>query len=529
MSPGQNAVSGLPGGAPASARGGAVPLAYLGLALALGAMTVAGFAPLHCWWLPPLTLGALMLIWRDATPRRAAALGFFFGLGWFCAGISWVYVSMHYVGGMPAVIAGLATVLFGAYLALFPALAGWLQARLRGAFGSPYLHALLVAPAAWAFSEWLRGWLFTGFPWVALGYAHTDGPYAGYAPLLGIVGLDYLCALAAAMLALGAQPLLARASLKRVWLPLATLAASVALGIGLRQVEWTPASGAPFNVALYQGNVPQELKFVEGRYEATLFNYRRMLAAQPAELMVLPETALPRMLNEIPRDYLRELALFAAQKKANIIVGVPRSEGGGRYFNSAISLGADPVQSYDKVHLVPFGEFIPFGFRWFVAMMNIPLGDFTRGPAKPATMQLSGRQVALNICYEDLFGEEIIRQLPQANVLVNISNIAWFGDSLAPHQHLQISRMRALETGRPMLRATNTGATAAIDEKGNVTATLPYFTDAVLTAQVQGRSGATPYVRTGNWPMVTLCALVLVVALWRVRRVRRARQARPRA
>jgi apolipoprotein N-acyltransferase len=502
----------------ASTRGEA--LARIGAAIALGAITVAGFAPLNWWWLPPLALAGLMLLWHDVRPGRAALLGYCFGLGWFCAGVSWVYVSMHDVGGMPAPIAGLATLLFAGYLALFPALAGALQARFSGGFASPYLRQFLLVPAAWAFSEWLRGWLFTGFPWVALGYAHTDGPFAGYAPLLGIVGLDYLNACAAALLALCAQMLRDRAPSRHAMLPLFTLVAAFALGGALRQVQWTQPEGKPFTVSLFQGNVPQELKFVEGRFEATLFNYRRMLTAHPAELMVLPETALPRLLQQVPRDYLRDLALFANRNQANMIVGVPRAESGERYFNSAISLGADPVQSYDKSHLVPFGEFIPFGFRWFVAMMNIPLGDFTRGAGKQAPMQLSGRQVALNICYEDLFGEEIIRQLPQANVLVNLSNIAWFGDSLAPHQHLQISRMRAIETGRVMLRATNTGATAVIDEKGRVVAQLPAFTDGVLEAKVQGRGGATPYVRWGNWPAVSFCAAVLALCFWRTRRVR---------
>ncbi|MDB5805196.1 MAG: apolipoprotein N-acyltransferase [Betaproteobacteria bacterium] len=497
-------------------------LAAPAAALALGACSVAGLAPLNWWWLPPLTLCGLMLLWREAAPKRAALLGFAFGLGWFCAGISWVYVSMHDVGGMPALIAGLATLLFAAYLALFPAMAGWLQARLAPGLASPYLRQLLLVPAAWAFAEWLRGWLFTGFPWAALGYAHTDGPYAGYAPLFGITGLNYVNACAAALLALGVTLLRDKAQsltkTGRAWLPLGTVAASLLAGLGLQQIEWTRPEGAPLTVSLLQGNIPQELKFVPGRFEDTLATYKRLIDANPAELVVLPETALPRFLEQIPRGYLQDLVLAAVRQKTNLIVGVPRAEPGERYFNSVISLGLDPVQSYDKRHLVPFGEFIPYGFRWFVAMMNIPLGDFERGSPKPRPMLLSGHWVALNVCYEDLFGEEIIRQLPRANLLVNISNIAWFGDSLAVPQHLQISRMRALETGRPMLRATNTGATAAIDAQGRVTALLPYFTEGALKATVQARSGATPYVRWGNWPAVSFCFGVLALCAWRARR-----------
>ncbi|HEX4326910.1 MAG TPA: apolipoprotein N-acyltransferase [Burkholderiales bacterium] len=488
------------------------------LCLLLGAASVAGLAPLNWWWLPPLTVCGLMLLWREATPKRAALLGYAFGLGWFCTGISWVYISMHDVGGMPALVAGLATLLFAAYLALWPAAAGWLQARLGAGLPSPYWRQLLLAPAAWAFAEWLRGWLFTGFPWAALGYAHTDGPFAGYAPLFGITGLNYINACAGALLALCIAMLRDKAQVRRAWLPLATVAVSLLAGAGLRQVEWTRPEGAPLTVSLLQGNIPQELKFVPGRFEDTLATYKRLIEAHPAELMVLPETALPRFLDQIPRDYLQDLVLYTVRQKANLIVGVPRAEPGARYFNSVISLGLDPVQSYDKRHLVPFGEFIPYGFRWFVAMMEIPLGDFERGSPRPQPMLLSNRWVALNVCYEDLFGEEIIRQLPRANLLVNISNIAWFGDSLAVPQHLQISRMRALETGRPMLRATNTGATAAIDEQGRVIALLPYFTEGALSATVQARSGATPYVRWGNWPAVSFCAFVLALCAWRARR-----------
>lgn len=505
-----------------SARTGvATRLLPFAAALALGALSVAGLAPLNWWWLPPLTLCALMLLWRGAGAKRAAWLGWCFGLGWFCTGISWVYVSMHDVGGMPAIIAGLATLLFAAYLALFPALAGWLQAKLGTAVPAAHWHALLLAPAAWAFAEWLRGWLFTGFPWAALGYAHTDGPFAGYAPLAGIVGMNYINAALAALLAWVFTLLNDRAQARRAWVPIACIGAGMLVGIELCHFDWTRPEGAPLKVALFQGNIPQDLKFVPGRFESTLATYKHLVENHPAPLMVLPETALPRFLQEIPRDYLLDLALFANRNGANLITGVPRAESGERYFNSAIGLGQDKLQYYDKAHLVPFGEFIPYGFRWFVAMMNIPLGDFTRGSSKPEPMFLGGRWVALNICYEDLFGEEIIRQLPRANLLVNISNIAWFGDSLAVPQHLQISRMRAIETGRPVLRATNTGATAAIDEHGKVLAALPYFTEGALEATVQPRNGATPYVRFGNWPAVSFCAIVLALCARRARRVAR--------
>ena len=520
---------------------------YAGLAaaLALGVIMVAGFAPLNWWWLPLLTLAGLVHLWQGAEsqagPGRAAALGFAFGLGWFCTGISWVYVSMHDYGGMPLPLAGAATLLFAAYLALFPAMAGWLQARLLAPRErAAWWYAALITGAAWAFSEWVRGWLFTGFPWIATGYAHTDGPLAGYAPVLGIHGLNFLSGALAALLARAAAVLLARqAPLLAAWqapllaarqarralvAPALAVAVIIALGAGLRQVAWTEPTGRPVTVSLLQGNVPQDLKFVPGRFESTLAEYQRLIEANPAELIVLPETALPRMIQQIPDDYLRHLAGFARAHQGNIVVGVPTAESREDYYNSAISIGSNAVQQYDKSHLVPFGEFIPFGFRWFVDMMQIPLGDFSRRAHIQAPLQLGELRAAVNICYEDLFGDEIIRPLPQANLLINISNIAWFGASLAPHQHLQISRMRALETGRYMLRATNTGATAVIDAQGRVTAQLAPFTVGALVSTAQAYSGATPYVRFGDWPAVLLSLALLA---WGARRAWRARQAAP--
>ena len=491
---------------------------------------VLTFAPFGWWWLQPFLLALLFTLWRGAAPRRAALLGFMFGLGWFCAGVSWVYVSLHDIGGMPAVIAALAVLLFAVILSAYTALAGWLQAR--AATGPRWVHALLILPAAITLTEWLRGWVFTGFPWISPGYAHSDGPLAGYAALTGVHGLTFIVCLAASLVAQGLQAITTRKPLVRAALghaigPMAGLILLVVAGLGLRAVDWTVPLQQPVSVSLIQGNIPQELKFVPGRFESTLQSYAALIEAHPADLIVLPETALPRMLHTLPRDYLLKLDRFASARGATLITGVPRAEatgtdhrnGGARYFNSAITLGRASGQGYDKSHLVPFGEFIPFGFRWFVALMNMPLGDFTSGADTQAPLAIGQQRVAINICYEDLFGEEIIRQLPAATLLLNLSNVAWFGDSLAPHQHLQASRMRALETGRVMLRATNSGATAVIDHQGRVTHALPFFSSGVLTASVQGRSGATPYTYAGNWPVITLCVCVLSWGAWR-RRVR---------
>jgi apolipoprotein N-acyltransferase len=489
--------------------------ARLPLTLIAGAATTLSFAPFGWWWAQAATLTLLFLMWSGRGARSRAALGFCFGLGWFATAVSWVYVSMHEYGGMPMPIAALATLLFATYLALWPALAGWASARLTRA-----APEWLVVPACWCLSEWLRGWVFTGFPWAAIGYAHTDGPLAGYAPLAGVHGINLVAASVAALVARAlTRPAPGSGNAGRIRAALAA-AALCAAGAGLARLEWAAPAGPPLEVALLQGNVPQHLKFEEGRFEATLETYRLLIEAHPARLVVLPETALPRMLLAVPQGYLEQLALLMRRRGADAIVGVPRAETRTRYFNSAITLGASEPQRYDKVHLVPFGEFIPFGFRWFVELMRIPLGDFTPGDPDAKPLAVAGQKVAVNICYEDLFGEEIIHRLPEATLLVNLSNIAWFGDSLAPHQHLQISRMRSLETARPMLRATNTGATAIVDHRGRVSAALAFFTPGALVAPVQPTTGATPYARGGNWPAISLAGAI-VVAAWARARARR--------
>ncbi len=478
------------------------------LALLLGAGTTLSFAPVGAWPIGLLALAGLYYLWRDATPGTAALTGFSFGLGLYTSGVSWVYISMHDYGAMPAPLAALATLLFAAYLALWPALAGYLQARLP-ARGVPWL----AIPAAWCLTEWLRGWIFTGFPWLGIGYAHTDGPLAGLAPLVGVHGLNFAAALVAVLLVAIACGSVPHTPWSRRLKPAAALTLLLGASWLTGFVGWAVPHQDPVRVALLQGNISQELKFEEGRFEATLEGYRRLIEAHPATLVVLPETALPRMLHTIPRRYLDELAELALARGADLVFGVPLAESQERYFNSVVTMGASPQQRYDKAHLVPFGEFIPFGFRWFVDLMKIPLGDFTRGSASPRALMLGSQRLAINICYEDLFGEEIIRQLPAATMLVNVSNIAWFGDSLAPHQHLQISRMRSLETARPMLRATNTGMTAVIDHRGRVLGSLKPFTAEALTANVQATSGLTPYVRSGNWPAISASVLLLLSGL----------------
>ena len=488
------------------------PLAAIAAALVAGVLTVAAFAPLGVFPLSFLTLAGLLLIWRSAAaPQAAFWAGFAFGAGLFGAGASWVYVSLHDFGMMPAPLAAIGTIAYCAILALYPAAAGWCLARLvRAPLGS----VLMAFPAAWTLFEWLRGWVFTGVPWLALGYSQVDSPLAGFAPVIGVYGVSFATALCAGLLYLVAT------GPNRLRLA-GGFALVLALVIGqlLRQVEWTSPQGAPVRVALLQGNISQDLKFQANRYATTLALYKRMIEASEGRLIVLPETAIPRFLDAVDPGYLEGIARTAAARGADVLIGVPIRDPDGRYFNSVVSLGASPSQRYDKAHLVPFGEFVPYGFHWIVKTVAIPMSDFSLGRQDPRPLSLAGQRVAPNICWEDAFGEEIIRQLPEATLLVNVSNVAWFGDSLAPAQHLQISRMRALETGRPMLRATNTGMTAIIDPRGRVVATLPQFTEGVLEGTVQGHSGATPYARVGNYPVVLACLALIAALVFRRARI----------
>jgi apolipoprotein N-acyltransferase len=485
------------------------------LALVAGAVTPLAFAPFQAWPLQIATLALLFwLVARQSSVRRAGVLGWLYGFGWFTAGVHWLYISMHDYGGMPSWMAALAVALLAMWLGLFAALAmgatTWVSARWKL---TPAPTLLLVAPSLWALGEWARGWALTGFSWLAGGYAHTNGPLAGYAPLIGVYGIVLVAALIAGCVALLPQ---------RKW-PLALGALLVVGGSALQRVEWTSPQGKPITVRLLQGNVPQDLKFAPEQLEATLALYHRMITSAPADLIATPETAIPLLSRQLPPDYLGLLGTFLQQSHSSLVLGIPVSGGPGNYANSVLGLSSARIDyRYDKHHLVPFGEFIPWGFRWFVDMMNIPLGDFTPGTTIQAPFAVRGQLILPNICYEDLFGEEIAAQLAHAarpaTILLNVSNIAWFGDSIALPQHLQISQMRSLETGRPMLRATNTGATAIINPAGRVVAQLQPFERGVLQGSVQGYAGLTPYTRIGNYGVIIIAGLLLAGAWLLARR-----------
>ncbi|HTR09801.1 MAG TPA: apolipoprotein N-acyltransferase [Paraburkholderia sp.] len=516
-------------------------------ATALGALNTLSFAPTpHGGWLA-LAIFAGFYFWLTRTTGWKSALftGWAFGFGNFVSGVWWLYVSMHFYGGMPAVLAGAALVLFSLYLGVYPALAALIwsfcagHAR-NGRSGelpySPTWHGAFAFASAWALGEWARGYVFTGFPWLSSGYAQVDGPLAGFAPIVGVYGVGWVLALVAAFIA---QAILRAWDLKRpaadkapgapratgagaVATPALAAAAVIAAGLLLSLVPWTQPSGAPLNVRLLQGNVKQEMKFSESGMIDALNEFQKLITEKPADLVVTPETAVPVLVQEVPEKFGRDIRAFADGTGTAILFG---AVGGtitpdGRvvdYTNSlfGITPGQPGLYRYDKHHLVPFGEFVPWGFHWFVNLMNIPLGDFARGAPVQPPFLVRGQPVAVDICYEDIFGEELARTVRESptspGILINSTNLAWFGDTIALDQHLQIARMRSLETGRPMLRATNTGATAAIDARGRVIARLPTYTAGSLDVRVESTTGFTPYVTSGNNTVIAVSLLLLAL------------------
>ena len=484
------------------------------LAAVLGAVTAFSFAPFNFSFLPMVTFAGLIFLWRRATTKfESTVIGLAFGLGVFCTGMRWIYVSLHDFGGMPGSVAILCTFLLSLVLACFAALTGYFQALLPTRVR---LHSFVAIPALWALFEWLRGWVLTGLPWLSLGYAQAaDGPLAGYAPLLGVFGVSLVTALGASLIAS-----LLVATFERngsaMMLAAATIGALFGISLYLAKIEWTAPIGAPISVSLLQGNITQDIKWKPETIESTLITYRDLALSSKSKLIVMPETAFPVFLEQMPPDYIAEIADHAKKLGSDLLIGVPETTGPNIYHNSVVSLGTAPRQTYRKSHLVPFSEIIPL--KWLIGwvyddLLNMPLSDFTAGDTAQKPFAVAGQKIAMTNCYEDLFGEEIIRKLPDATLLANVSNDAWFGRSWGPQQHAQIAQMRALETGRYMVRATNTGVTAIIDQKGRIVTRAPEFTTMALNGTAQGFSGATPYVRAGNYGVVALSITMLVGAI----------------
>ena len=491
------------------------------------------------WWLQLAPM--VFLVWQlqgirfGAAPRparQAFGFGWLFATAWLSGTFWWLFISLHTYGGLGAPLAVIAVLALAAALALYYALACGLFVRF---VPSNRLAATLFFAALWTVAELLRGSWFTGFPWGAIGYAHVDGPLAAAAPWVGVYGVGAIAAALAAAIAAtmtattsaiaGTRPQ-GRSTSQRF----APLASAVALLIvvwalnGVRgAVDAPELSRGKLDVALLQGNIPQDEKFIPGGGVATALRwYGEQLNDPKASLTITPETAIPLLPSQLPPGYLESIAARYATGKQAAIVGLPIGNG-TTYSNAVLGFqpGGSGVYRYDKQHLVPFGEFVPSMFRWFTDLMNIPLGDFRSGGLAQAPFVWQGQRIAPNICYEDLFGDEIGANFRDAanapTILLNVSNIAWFGDSVAIDEHLSISRMRSLEFQRPMVRATNTGATVVIDHRGRVVRSLPRLTRGVLLAEVEGRSGITPYAwwvsRFGLWPLWGLSLLMIACTI----------------
>jgi apolipoprotein N-acyltransferase len=546
------------------------------MALALGAAFGLSTTYMSWWPLQLLSLAGLVVL---AYSARAALTGWVFGLGWFCSSLWWLYISMHVYGFMPAWMAALAVLALSTFLALFPALAVGVWVRLSALKQSlmPPLVQPIVSAAAfaslWMLSEWLRSTLFTGFPWNATGYGHLDSPLAGFAPLLGVDGVNFIAAFCAGLLGMGFNCILLKVynSMWALYVLISIILIGVYIsGSVLKQQEWSqlnegnsraaastsqnnelpkhseqptePAKPAGLKIALIQGNVPQDIKFEPEGIRRGIAQHLEMIAAASGDLIITAETVIPVPDERLPEGLLLSLADTLRSKESAALVGIVLSKPDGGYTNSALGFNLLPTQNekpraaakpgtprnpaqyrYDKYHLVPFGEFIPWGFRWFINLMQIPLGDFARGPLNSPSFEVKAERIAPTICYEDVFGDELRARFADAaqapTIIANLTNLAWFGDTFALDQHLAIARMRSVEFARPTVRATNTGATAVIDHHGQVTQQLKRHTPGVLNAQVQGRVGLTPYARWGSgWFLVMAVLLLMGLGFLRVKK-----------
>lgn len=476
------------------------------LAPLFGVLATAGFAPYGHWYLGIAALAALFWLAAGLSPRRALLLGWLFGWSHFLAGVYWVYISTHVYGGAPAALGAALALLLTAYLGLYPALVLGIARRANAFEGRA---GWVLVPALWLLAELLRGWVYSGFPWLSLGEMSLDTPLARLLPLIGVHGVSAVIVLVAYALfrfvtATRNAPRLVAAALALAPFLAALLPAPS---------SWTASSGDPVSIALVQSDIRQDEKWLPAmRYEALLRHQKLTGQAWPAEVVVWPEVALTQPLDVLKDNYLADLRQDALDHQATVLLGILVFEGEQRY-NSVIATGVDQGR-YDKRHLVPFGEYFPIPdfLRPLMDVLGTPYSDFTAGAARQPPMVIGGQTVALGICFEDVFGNEVRREARDAAYLLNVTNDAWFADSSAPHQHLAFSRLRAIENGRWMARVANTGISALINADGEVVARTAQFQQAVLRGTIQPRTGITPYQRWGDAPLWVLSIFALVVA-----------------
>ncbi len=478
------------------------------LSLPVGAAVSLAFAPFNGWPLAILCTAYLFAMWQDATPRRAALCGFLFTAGTYLAGTYWLYHSVYEIGHAPIVLTLFVILVIASVMGGYAATLGYVLTRWVRVQGA--IRWLLVLPAAIAVMEWFRGWFLSGFPWLALGYTQTDAPLAGLAPLTGVYGVSFAVALTA-----GAIVALVLGDSRGRLTAAGVVAAVWILGFSLWGREWTQPTGEPVTVAVVQGAVPQEMKWDQEQFEATLELYRSLTAPHlGADIIVWPESALAAPVHMLG-GFLGPQWEAAKRSGSTLVLGQlrrdPRRE---IYYNAVLALGEEP-QWYAKRRLVPLSEFFPVPefMRDWLKGMDLPYSGFEAGGDSQPALDAAGQKLGVTVCYEDAYASDQLAVLKEATLLVNVTNDAWFGDSTAAHQHLQISRMRALEAGRTMLRAANDGISAIIGPEGRVTSTLPRFQPGVLTGSVQPRTGLTPYARFGNWPVISLSLAVLLASL----------------
>lgn len=480
------------------------------LALTAGGLFTLAFAPFDHAALAPLALILLFAGWRYATPLRGLWRGYLFGLGSFGTGVSWVYVSIHDYGHASVLAAGALTALFCAFWSLFPALVGGMAVLCRAN------RSLLGLPLIWVLVEYFRGvLLLNGFPWLLGAYSQLHTPLAGYIPLVGAYGTGLLLALSAtlvvAMLHQPGQRRWQGGGLIMIWL----------VGGLLQTISWTSPIGKPLSVALIQGNIPQDQKWLPENQLKTMAMYKDLTAQHwGTDIIVWPESAIPAYLSEVEGFYLFPLQTEAGQHHSDLIVSLPvEGDNAHEMYNSVLTLGWHRG-IFSKNHLLPFGEYMPWQpvSGYILNKLDIRLGNFTPGGDAQPLLKAGGYPFITSICYEDAFGDANIVGLPEAAYLVNVTNDAWFGNSIEPHQHLQIAQMRAIETGRFMLRATNTGVTAVIAPDGSLSAKAEPFTTTVLTSNITPMGGMTPYARIGDWPVVLglLMGFLVWSVYWRV-------------
>jgi apolipoprotein N-acyltransferase len=481
------------------------------LFLLLGALLMLSFAPVGWYVLAPFLLLPLLHGFLTSSPRTAAAYGFWFGAGLFLAGTYWLYISIHVFGQAPLMLAIVLMLALVVIMGLYYAAAGWLTARLCD---EKPMRMLLVAPSVWVAIEWIRGWFLSGFPWMSLGFGQIDSPLAGFAPVLGHYGLSLAVVFSATAMLVAANV----GGRSRVPLVVAALMPWLA-GYLLQYVQWTEESGPAVKTTIVQGGVSQDRKWLPEQYGATLTFYRNTLASNSdSQLVVWPEVAIPNVLDRV-EDYVDTLQIALESNRQTLLFGIlERDIATQRIYNSAVLLDGRNRQIYRKRHLVPFGEFFPVPdfVREWMRLMSLPNSDITSGDdVQPLLRTRDGQELAVLICYEDAYAAEQLYALPDATILINISNDAWFGDSIAPHQHLEIARMLAVEVGRPVVRATNTGISTFISADGSLSGTLRQFASNTVTEDVTPHQGLTPYARFGNVPSIALVLIVVAGFAWR--------------